>query len=98
MIYKHGNSWYCKFKFKGEPIRFNTHAGTKAKAETIERRRRDELAEGIHAPKEVPTLTQFGQQFIDYLQTNHAHDATVNFYAARINALCRVLGSKRIDQ
>jgi len=57
MLYKRGNTWWIKFKTKGETIRRSAGTASKRKAQEVERALRDQVARNIHAGRTGKPVT-----------------------------------------
>jgi integrase len=94
-VYKRPDSEYYWFKFsyKGTFYQRSAKVKNKREAETIEAAFRTLLANGsvgLEDPTPAPTLREFSQQFIDFVETRHADKpATVRFYAHRLKVLLK---------
>ena len=103
-VYKRGDVWWYKFKFAGESIRESTKQSNKRVAEQIEAARKTALAKGEVGIKErgpVPTLRDFGSQFIEAVETrNAAKPRTVAFYREKLKRLLEfeTLASTKLDE
>jgi integrase len=77
--------------FKGKLIQRPAKVKNKRQAESIEAAFRTQLAKGevsIADQAPAPTLVEFAQEFIDFVQTRHAgKPETVRFYANRLKRL-----------
>lgn len=82
--------WY-KFTFKGKLYQKSTKTKNRKAAADIEAAARTQLAKGevgIDAPVFVPTLKEFEERFIGYVETRHANKPqTVSFYRNRMKRL-----------
>jgi integrase len=92
-VYKRKDSefyWY-KFTFNGRLYQRPAKVKNKREAEKIEAAYRTLLANGevgIEDQTPAPTLREFAQQFIDFIETRHANKPeTVKFYASRLKRL-----------
>ena len=105
-VYKRKDSEYywCKFKFNGRLYQRPTKVKNKRAAEAIEAAFRTQLAKGefsIEDRKPAPTLREFAQPFIDFVQTRHANKpGTVKFYSNRLKRLLEweTLRETRLDR
>lgn len=77
--------------FKGKLYQRPSKVKNKRQAEAIEAAFRTQLAKGefsIEDQKPIPTLREFAQGFIDFVQTRHANKPeTIRFYANRLKRL-----------
>ena len=92
-VYKRKDSEYYWYKFmhNGRLIQRPSKVKNKRDAERIEAAYRTLLANGdvgLEDQTPAPTLREFAQQFIDFVQTRHANKPeTVKFYANRLKRL-----------
>jgi integrase len=104
-VFKRPDSEYYwfKFKFKGRLYQRPAKVKNKRAAEAIEAAFRTQLAKGevsIGDQKPAPTLREFAQQFIDFVQTRHANKPeSVKFYSYRLKRLLEweTLRETRLD-
>jgi hypothetical protein len=100
-VYKRQDSEYYwfKFSFGGKLYQRPAKVRNRREAERIEAAFRTMLANGevgIEDQKPVPTLREFSQSFIDFVQTRHANKPeTVKFYASRLK---RLLGWEKLRE
>jgi len=105
-VYKREDSefYWFKFKFRGRLYQRPAKVKKKRDAEAIEAAFRTQLAKGevsIEDLKPAPTLREFAQQFIDFVQTRHANKPeTVKFYSNRLKRLLEweTLRETRLDR
>lgn len=108
MIYARGNVFWFAFWWNSERIQRSTgikKGSKKARkvAEDVEATYRTALAKGdvgILERKTAPTLKEFSQRFVDYIQTRSAEKPkTVEFYAQQMARLLEFepLASARLD-
>jgi len=85
--------YWFKFTFKGTLYQKPPRVKNKREAEKIEAAYRTLLANnavGLEDPPQAPTLREFSQQFIDFVETRHADKpATVRFYTHRLSVLLK---------
>ena len=67
MLYKRGNVYWMGFRFGGRRFQESTHTKSKTLARDIERKRRHDLAAGLHQIKKPITPTTFTVAAKDYL-------------------------------
>ena len=67
MLYKRGAIWWMGFRFGGRRFQESTHTMSKTLARDIERKRRHDLAAGLHQIKKLITPTTFTVAAKDYL-------------------------------
>ncbi|MFZ0663899.1 MAG: site-specific integrase [Acidobacteriaceae bacterium] len=104
-VYKRPDSefYWFKFNFKGKRYQRPTKVRNRREAEKIEAAFRTMLANGevgIAEQKPAPTLLEFEQSFIDFIQARHANKPeTIKFYANRLKRLLEwdVLRETRLD-
>jgi integrase len=105
-VYKRedSNFYWFKFKFNGRLYQRPAKVKKRREAESIEAAFRTQLAKGevsIEDLKPAPTLREFAQQFIDFVQTRHANKPqTVKFYSNRLKRLLEweTLRETRLDR
>jgi integrase len=102
-IFKRGRTYWFHFWWKGEHVQRSTRQGNPRVARTLEATHRTALAKGeagIEDRKPTPTLKDFSQRFIDYVQTRSAEKPkTVEFYAQQMARLLEFerLATARVD-
>jgi len=105
-VYKRQDSEYYwfKFKFKGKLYQCPAKVKNKRVAVSIEAALRTQFAKGefsIEDQKPAPTLREFAQSFIDFVQTRNANKPeTVRFYGNRLKRLLEweTLNETRLDR
>jgi integrase len=105
-VYKRQDSEYYwfKFSFNGNLYQRPAKVRNRREAEKIEAAFRTMLAHGevgIQGQKTAPTLREFEQSFIDFVQTRHANKPeTVKFYSNRLKRLLewKTLRETRLDR
>jgi integrase len=99
--------WWYKFTFEGRQYRRSTKVENKRDAEKIAAAFRTQLANGLVDLEDrtpAPTLKDFAQEFIDYVQVRNADKPeTVRFYSNRLKRLLeweklREMRLDRIDE
>ena len=94
-VFKRPDSEYFWFKFsyKGTHYQRSAKVKNKREAEKIEAAFRTLLANGsvgLEDSTPAPTLKEFSQQFIDFVETRHSDKpATVRFYSHRLSVLLK---------
>ena len=102
-IYKRGGVYWYSFVFRGERVQRSTRQGDRKVARQMEAACRTALAKGevgIMERKSAPTLKEFSQRFVDYVQTRSAEKPKmVEFYAQQMARLLEFepLASARLD-
>jgi integrase len=102
-IFRRGKKYWYHFWFNGDHVQKSTKQGNPRVARTMESAYRTALAKGevgILEHKPAPTLKEFAQRFIDYVQTRSAEKPrTVLFYAQQMARLLdfEPLASTRLD-
>jgi integrase len=103
-IYRRGKYYWFDFIFKGERIQRSTHQADRRVARQMEAACRTALAKGevgIVERKPVPTLSAFGQRFMDAIAVRcGAKPHTVSFYGKKLANLLKyeALAETRLDQ
>ena len=67
MIYKRGNVYWLGFRFGGRRFQESCHTESKTLARETERKRRNDLASGLHQIRKPVTPTTFLVASKDYL-------------------------------
>ncbi len=103
-IFKRGRVYWYHFLWNGRHIQESTKQGNPRVARQMEAAHRTRLAKGevgIVERKPAPTLKEFSQRFIDYVQTRNAgKPATVRFYSEKLTRIleCGSLAEARLDR
>ena len=105
-VYKRQDSdyYWFKFSFNGKLYQRPAKVRNRREAEKIEAAFRTMLAHGevgIEDREPAPTLREFSQPFIDFVQTRHANKPeTVRFYTSRLKRLLEweTLRETRLDR
>jgi len=84
MLYRRGKTWWMGFKFGGRRFQESTRTKNKVLARDIERKRRNDLASGLHQLKKPVTPTTFLVASKDWLK---AKQPTVSKRTYEIEAL-----------
>jgi hypothetical protein len=66
-LYKRGDSWQCRIKRKGERYQKAFGAITRREAKEKEAEFKAEIIRGEASPSKMPTLSEFGIKFLNYL-------------------------------
>jgi len=69
-IYQRGRIWYLTFNVRGKRVQESTGTADRRKAEKFYAKRLSEVERGEYAQSARITLTQFGQQYLDYAKAN----------------------------
>ena len=69
-IYQRGRIWYLTFTVRGKRVQESTGTADRRKAEKFYAKRLSEVERGEYAQSARITLTQFGQQYLDYAKAN----------------------------
>ena len=101
-LYKRGNIWWYKFVWKSERFQESTKQSNKRVAEQMEAAHKTSLAKGevgIREKAKVPTLKEFGRDFMKAIETQCAEKpGTVEFYRSRFDTLAASeLGDRQLD-
>jgi hypothetical protein len=102
-IYKRGGVYWFSFVFRGERVQRSTRQADRKVARQMEAVHRTALAKGevgIEERKPAPTLKDFSQRFVDYVQTRSAEKPkTIEFYGQQLARLLEFepLASARLD-
>jgi integrase len=102
-IFKRGRTYWFHFWWKGTHVQRSTRQGNPRVARQLEAARKTALAKGevgIEEKQPAPTLKDFSQRFVDYVQTRNAEKPrTVAFYAQQMARLLDFdpLASARLD-
>jgi integrase len=103
-IYKRGGVYWFHFWFRGEHVQRSTRQGNPRTARQMEAAFRTALAKGevgIIERKPAPTLKDFAQRFVDYIQVRCAEKpATVRFYAEKLTRVLEFepMAEARLDR
>lgn len=101
-VYKRGGIWWYRFRWNNEEIRESTKHTNKRVAEQMEAAHKTGLAKGevgIREKAKVPTLKEFGADFMRAIETQCAEKpGTIEFYRSRYNVLAASeLGERKLD-
>lgn len=93
-VYKRGNTYWYDFVFNGERQQGSCKTRNRRTAETIEAKKKTDLALGYHglqAPKPGPTLKVYAEgKFTEYIKThNKKRPRTIGFYLEKIRNLLK---------
>jgi integrase len=69
-LYQRGRVWYLTFYVRGKRVQESTGTSDRRKAEKFCALRLSEVERGEYAQSAKITLTQFGQQYLDYAKAN----------------------------
>jgi integrase len=96
--------WYYRFTRNGTIVYENTKQRNKGTAQEMESDHRTRLAKGetgIRDPKDIPTLLQFKDQFIEEIElVCHEKPQTIDFYTRKLKNLLKFqpLANQRLDR
>lgn len=100
-VYKRGDTYWYEFWFEGERVRESAKTASRRTAETIEAKRRIELAEGaagIKKKKPAPTFPTAVAEFLAWSKEHHAaHPNTHLRYQTSTKPLLRFFGNVKLD-
>lgn len=106
MVFKRKNSpyYYYRFTRNGVAVYVNTKQRNKDTAIEMEAAHRTRLAKGeagLRDPKATPTLKQFQERFLKFIETRHAaKPRTIEFYSLMLKTLVSwpALANQRLDR
>ena len=102
-VYKRAKVWWYRFRWNNEEVRESTKQTNKRVAEQMEAAHKTSLAMGevgIRERVKVPTLKEFGDDFMKAIETQCAEKpGTVEFYRSRYATLTESeLGKRQLDE